>query len=124
MVDFQGRILSWFVPEDVKADPTTLRQAARAVTFGLAMMFWAPVFGPIYYWLGSPRAAVMVGLAALAIAASMLSLRLTKSVAFSGNLIAASVFAVLIAIASVTGGIGAAPLWWLPSVRSISEKGF
>ena len=61
------------------------RQALRAVAFGLAMIFWAPVFAPIYYALGSRRAAIMVACAALAILGSMLSMRVTKSAELTGN---------------------------------------
>ena len=83
------------------------------------MVFWAPVFAPIYYLLGSIRASGMVALVAAAIFASMLSLRFTKSVWLTGQLIAGSVFAVLIGLATVTGGTGSPALWWLPAVPII-----
>jgi two-component system, sensor histidine kinase and response regulator len=109
----------WFVPAELDQDPATQRQARRAVVCGLAMLFWAPVFAPIYWWLGSPRGCVMIGLVGIAILASLTSLRFTKSAFLTGHLIAGSVFAVLIGLAMVTGGTGAPSLWWLPAVPII-----
>ncbi len=120
MTLLQRLILRWFVPRDLHADKEERLQAVRTITFGLAMVFWAPVFAPIYQLLGSPRAALMIVLVAVAILVSMWSLRFTKSTFLTGNLIAGCVFAVLIAIAAVSGGIDAASLWWLPSVAIIA----
>ena len=61
----------------------------------------------------------MIGLVGVAILVSMASLRFTKSVFLTGHLIAGSVFAVLIGLATVTGGTGAPSLWWLPAVPII-----
>ena len=116
----QRLMLRWFVPRDLHADKETRLQAVRTITFGLAMVFWAPIFAPIYHLLGSPRAALMIVLVAAAILVSMWSLRFTRSTFFTGNLIAGCVFAVLIGIAGVSGGIDAASLWWLPSVAIIA----
>lgn len=120
MTLLQRFILRWFVPQDLHADKEERLQAVRTIMFGLAMVFWAPVFAPIYQLLGSPRAALMVVLVAVAILVSMWSLRFTKSTFLTGNLIAGCVFVVLVAIAAVSGGIDAASLWWLPSVAIIA----
>ena len=120
MTLLQRLILRWFVPRDLQAEKEARLQAVRTITFGLAMVFWAPIFAPIYQLLGSPRAALMIILAAAAIVVSMWTLRFTKSTFVTGNLIAGCVFTVLVAIASVSGGIGAASLWWLPSVAIIA----
>jgi signal transduction histidine kinase/CheY-like chemotaxis protein len=112
-------ILEWFVPRELRSDADTELQALRSIVFGLAMVIWAPVFGPIYYYLGSPRAALMIAFVAVAILGSMLSLRLNKSPPLTGNLLAASVFAVLVALTCVTGGLGTVALWWLASVPII-----
>ena len=113
-------ILHWFVPKELQADAGTRLQALRAVVFGLAMVFWAAVFVPIFYLLGSARAVIMLICVVLALVGSMLSLRVTKSPALTGNLIAGAVFAVLVALTCVTGGTSAASLWWLPSVPIIA----
>ena len=113
------RLLDWFVPPQLQADTGASRQALEAIAFGLAMLFWTPSL-PVFYVLGSPRGGAMLVCVAFAILGSMLSLRLTRSVWTTGNLISTSVFAVLIAITTVTGGIGAPALWWLPSVPIIA----
>jgi hypothetical protein len=112
----------WFVPAELDQDPATQRQARRAVVCGLAMLFWAPVFAPIYWWLGSPRGCVMIGLVGVAILASLTSLRFTKSAFLTGHLIAGSVFAVLIGLAMVTGGTGAPSLWWFEATQTIRDQ--
>ena len=113
------QVLGWFVPVELQDDANTQRQAFRAVVFGWAMVLRAPVFAPVYHWLGSPRGGFMILLAGTAILLSMASLRVTKSVFLTGHLIAGSVFAVLIGLAVVTGGTAAPSLWWLPAVPII-----
>ena len=119
MREDRSLIIRWFVPSELEADAENRRQAIRSVLFGLAMVVWAPVFAPIYQLLGSPRGTLVIALTAVAILASMLSLRLTKSVLLTGNLIAGVVFVCLMALACLTGGIEAASLWWLASVPII-----
>jgi len=119
MDHFRSLILRWFVPAELFAEAEVRRQAYRAVVFGLAMLIWVPVFAPIYLWMDSPRAAMLVGLVSIAIVLSICSLRFSKSVALAGNLLAGAVFAVLVGLACVSGGIAAASLWWLPSVPII-----
>ena len=113
---FRHRIVPRFVPHELLQDAATRLSAIRAIVFGCAMIFWAPVFAPLYYVLGSPRGGLMIALAALAILLAMYSLRWTRSVWVTGHLIAGSVFLVLISLACVSGGIQAASLWWLASV--------
>ena len=113
------QFLRWFVPPELRADAQTQLQAFRAIVIGLAMVVWAPVFAPIYYLLGSTRACAMIVLVAAAIFGSMLSLRITRSVRLTGQLIAGSIFVVLIGLAMITGGTGAPSLWWLSAVPII-----
>ena len=113
-------LLRWFVPAELQAESECRRNAVRAIVFGMAMVFWAPVFAPIHDWVSSPRSAGMIALAAIAILASMVSLRITKSIYVTGTLIAAVMFGLLVALAIVSGGIEAASLWWLPSVPIIA----
>ena len=113
---FRQRILPRFVPHELLRDAAARLSAIRAIVFGSAMIFWAPVFAPLYYVLGSPRGGLMIALAALAILLAMYSLRWTRSVWATGHLIAGSVFLVLISLACLSGGIQSASLWWLASV--------
>jgi signal transduction histidine kinase/CheY-like chemotaxis protein len=108
-----------FLPDELRNDAGTEVQAVRSIAFGLSMLFWVPVFVPIYYWLGSTRAALMVAIVGVAIVGAMWSLRITKSPIVTGNLLAGSVFAVLIALTCVTGGLGSVALWWLAAVPII-----
>lgn len=116
---YYQRLFCWFVPVELEHEVETRLRARRTVVFGLAMMFWAPVFAPIYQGLGSPRGALVIILTAVGIGVSMLSMRWTKSAALSGNLIAATVYACLVLLASFSGGIQSASLWWLAAVPII-----
>ena len=62
-------VLQWFVPAELRENARAELQAFRAIVFGLAMVFWAPVFAPIYYLMGSIRASGMVALVAAALLA-------------------------------------------------------
>jgi two-component system sensor histidine kinase/response regulator len=112
-------LLRYFVPAAMQDDPQQRLQARRVVAFGLAVTFWAPVFAPIYYALGSPRGALMIVCAAAAVVLSIHSLRWSHNTLLAGNLIAASLFSVLIGLAAVSGGIQATSLCWLPAVAII-----
>ena len=116
---FRSWILRWFVPDELQANADSQRQAIRAILFGFAMLVWWPVFTPLYVWLGSPRAGLIITAAAAAALLIMLSMRWTKSVIVTGNAIASAIYAVLVGLACVAGGIQAAALWWLCAVPII-----
>jgi len=109
-------LIRWCLPPGIEADAKAHRHAVRTVSFGLALDFWAPVFAPIYLWLGSPHAAGFIAITFVMILFSVVSLRFTRSVQLTGNLLSACLLFVLVTIASVTGGITAPALMWMPAV--------
>ena len=119
MTEQQPLIFRWFVPTELNHNAESRLPATRAVVFGFAMLFWAPIFAPIFHLLGSPRGAAVIVLTAVAIMLSMFSLRLTKSVVLTGNLIAAAVYVCLVLLAGCSGGLESASLWWLAAVPII-----
>ena len=119
MTEHHRFIFRWFIPTELDRDAETRLPAIRTVVFGFAMLFWAPIFAPIYHLLGSPRGAFVIMLTAVAIITSMFSLRLTKSVVLTGNLIASAVYFCLVSLAGCSGGIESASLWWLAAVPII-----
>ncbi|MCA9118697.1 MAG: response regulator [Planctomycetaceae bacterium] len=116
---FESLIL-WCVPPELQADANDRRRAVRTISFALALLFWAPIFSPLYLVLGSPRSGGFILLTAIFIVLTMVSLRFTKSILITGNLLAAALFFVLVSTASVSGGIKAASLMWLPSVPLVA----
>ena len=74
--------LKYLLPATFEDDPLRRLHAARTVAFGLAMLFWAPIFALIYYLLGSPRGAMMIGWAAGAVVLALVSLRWTEKLEF------------------------------------------
>lgn len=113
-------VVQWCVPPELQSNEQNRRRAVRTISFCLALNFWAPVFAPAYLWLGSPRSALYIVLSAIFTTIVMVSLRFTKSIQLTGNLLVVSLFFVLISIASVTGGIRAASLMWMPAVPLIA----
>ncbi len=111
---------NYLLPAAFEDDPLRRLHAARTVAFGLAMLFWAPIFALIYYLLGSPRGAMMIGWAAGAVVLALVSLRWTKNSSLTGNIIAASVFWLMMGLAVISGGIQAASVTWLPAVVIIA----
>ena len=112
-------VVSHLVPVALQNDPQQRLQARRVAVFGLAVTGWAPVFAPIYWALGSTRSAWMIVGAATAIMLSIQTLRWYRNALLAGNLIAASLFSLLIGLAAVSGGIQATSLTWLPAVAII-----
>ena len=100
-------LLHWVVPKELQTDLAQRHRALRIVLFGLAVTFWAPVFAPIYHALGSSRGGLMITAAGAACLTALYSLRWTKSLVATGNLISLVVFLILVAIACITGGISA-----------------
>ncbi len=113
-------VVQWCVPPELLSNEQHRRRAVRTISFYLALNFWAPVFAPTYLWLGSPRSAVCIVLSLVFTTFAMASFRFTKSIQLTGNLFVVSLFFVLIFIASVTGGIRAASLMWMPAVPLIA----
>lgn len=107
--------INWLVPRELSSAQQR-RQARRAIVLPSAILIWAPVFGPSYYFLGSPRGGVTIAIAALGLIAAMVSLRFTKSVSLTGHVVASIIFTMLMYLATLTGGPGSPSLWWLPAV--------
>ena len=112
------RTIDWFVPNEL-VDARHQRQGRRAIIFGLAIDLWAPVFGPAYYFFGSPVGGLIILIAALVLLVAMASLRISKSVFLTGQLIAIVVFVTMILLALRTGGPGSPSMWWLAAVPII-----
>ncbi len=111
-----AQFVRWAIPPALHNEDPRYRDAARAVILDIAMMFWGPVFAPIYYWLGSPRGAIIILSGSFCLVLLLVVLRMTGSVRVVGNMITGVVFGVLIGLACVSGGIQAASLCWLPAL--------
>jgi signal transduction histidine kinase len=111
-------VINWFVPADLVGRHER-RLARRAVVFGLAMLVWVPVFAPLYLALGSLRSCLIVMAAAVAMLFAIATLKISKSVALTGHLVALAVFCTLIALATVSEGTRSPALWWLTAVPII-----
>ena len=55
MTSLREILIHWFIPPVLREDRESLRQALRAMLFGLAMLVWVPVYMVVYWllWLAS-----------------------------------------------------------------------
>jgi diguanylate cyclase (GGDEF)-like protein len=101
-------------------DPDSVAQASRVVAFGLAMLFWVPVFAFIYTLLGAPICAnVILSGAALLMGIFML-LRRGASPEVCGNLLTGAAWYVYTALAVLTGGMWAPVVIWFSTLPVLS----
>lgn len=68
------KTIKFFLPRDL-SDKVERRHARKAIVSALAILIWAPVFGPAYYFLGSPRGGIIIGVAAGTLMLAMSTLR-------------------------------------------------
>ena len=110
-------LINWHLTEEIRTSGIdNERKAKSVVTFCLVLVFWAPMFSPLYYFIGSKAAAVGVIIAAILAYGIILILRKTGSAVLAANLLALCLNALVIFLAICTGGHGAPALMWLVSV--------
>ncbi|MFO0904385.1 MAG: response regulator [Pirellulales bacterium] len=101
-------------------DAEHAEQVHRTLVFGFALLLWAPVFTPVFYWLGSPRGAAMIVVSSLNLIAILSSLRWARCPRLSSNLVVGNLLTLLAELACVSGGIDGPSLMWLPVVPMIA----
>src|SRR5262245_5512361 len=100
-LDFFTEIWHGLVPPRAQRDPTLLRHARRVIAFGLAMLFWVPVFESVYWLLDAPISSSIIGIAGVLLIGTMLLLRQGVSPTVCGNLITAVAFSTYTGLATL-----------------------
>ncbi len=95
-------------------------QASRVVAFGLAMLFWVPVFAVIYTLLDAPICANIVLSGAALLMGIFMLLRRGASPELCGNLLTGAAWYVYAALAILTGGLWAPVMIWFSTLPVLS----
>ena len=117
---YLSAIRRYLIPDHLKQDNEVHQRALTTVLFGLAVVFWVPVFAPVYAMLGSPSGATIILVAGLLCLLNLVLLRTHGNISLAINLIAALFLGTLALVAVFTGGIDAPALLWLPAVPIVA----
>lgn len=101
-------------------DPDTVAQASRVVAFGLAILFWVPVFAVIYTLLGAPICTNILLSGAALLMGVFMCLRRGLSAELCGNLLTGGAWYVYTALAVLTGGLWAPGVLWFSTLPVLS----
>ncbi|MGB0622177.1 MAG: ATP-binding protein [Myxococcota bacterium] len=113
VICIQERIDRWFLTESLRRNPEDYRKALLAAYVVLGTCTATALYGAPLLLLGDYSTVVIPMSTAILIAAGLLALRLTGSLALCRNLILALGFSSIIGVAAVTGGIRSPALYWL-----------
>ncbi len=90
------------------------------VAFGLAMLFWVPVFAVIYTLLGAPICTNILLSGAALLMGIFMFLRRGASAELCGNLLTGAAWYVYTALAVLTGGLWAPAVIWFSTLPVLS----
>ncbi len=110
----------YFIPDELRQDADTLRQANRVVAFDLAMLFWVPVFTIVYRAIGAPVSSDIVLLAGPLLIGNLYLFVHVKSTVLCGNIVTAIPWLVYTLLAIFNGGAGSPSTMWYASVPVLS----
>ncbi len=105
--------VDWFIPSSARdAGTDLLRRARLTVSFAMALMLMAVVFGTFHITVNSPICAMTFGIGVGAGLICLYAMRRTGSCFLTGNLLAVTVFGVLTVLTCRMGGHGSLVLPW------------
>ncbi len=109
-----GRLTDWFIPEHLNDEDGIARRRARiALKTVFFLIIWGPITAGLYWFGGSTDGAWAVGLTTILAAATPLVLKRTGSLAVAGNWLLVILYALLMWLSVIFGGLDAPPLSWL-----------
>jgi signal transduction histidine kinase/ActR/RegA family two-component response regulator len=102
-----------FVDARARDDAATVARTLRTVMVALSLAVWSPVFAPIYLWAGAKWSAVLIVAAGLLCLLLLFALRWRVPHELIVQLLVGVLFAVIVSVALLTGGIAAPVMAWL-----------
>ena len=116
-----ANVIDWFIPPRIRdGDIELLRRARLAVTIGSLLILLAIAYAVILFLLDSPIGAAVLATGAGMIAGGLFIMRQTGSSFIAGNLITATFFGVLTALACRLGGHGSIAIPWYIGVPVVA----
>jgi signal transduction histidine kinase len=118
---FQSKSIDALIPQELRSPNTDERRRARLVAaFTLALVIWAPIFAIVYHVLRLPAFSLAVLVAAALGIINLGLMRLTRSIAWSGNAMALILFGILAYLCVRSDGINSPAVGWFVAVPVIS----
>src|SRR5215831_21083394 len=103
---FLSKSIDALIPEEFRNPDTDARRRARlVVAFTLALVIWAPIFAVVYETLRLPAFAIGVLVAGALGIMNLALMRVTRSIAISGNAMALILFGILTYLTVRSDGI-------------------
>lgn len=116
-----SRSIDSLIPEELRCPDTDVRRRARlVVAFTLALVIWAPIFSVVYYALNLPTFALAVLIAGALGIINLGLMRLTRSIAWSGNAMTLILYGILTYLCVRSDGINSPAVSWFVAVPVIS----
>lgn len=116
-----AKVIDWFMPSRIHdGDVDLLRRARLVVTIGSFLTLLMITYIVIFFLLDSPIGAVVLAIGAGMIVGSLFVMRQTGSSFVAGNLITATFFGVITALACRLGGYGSIAIPWYIGVPVVA----
>jgi signal transduction histidine kinase/CheY-like chemotaxis protein len=118
---FQSKSIDALIPQELRSPETDERRRARlVVAFTLALVIWAPIFAIVYQVLRLPAFSLAVLIAGALGITNLGLMRLTRSIAWSGNAMTLILFGILTYLSVRSDGINSPAVSWFVAVPVIS----
>jgi signal transduction histidine kinase/CheY-like chemotaxis protein len=104
--------LNWFIPTEIATDPERRREAQLLLLEIVGLIVWGVPFGALFVSFGATELGVlMLALSGIGLTLPFL-LKATGSILITANIGTCNVFAGVVAVTLVTGGLGSPALAW------------
>jgi signal transduction histidine kinase/ActR/RegA family two-component response regulator len=120
-MSFQSKSIDALIPQELRGPDTDARRRARLIiAFTLALVIWAPIFAIIYHILRLPAFSIAVLCAGALGIVNLGLMRLTRSIAWSGNAMTLILYGILSYLCIRSDGINSPATSWFVAVPVIS----
>jgi len=118
---FLSKSIDALIPEELRSPDTDERRRARlVVAFTMALVIWAPIFAVVYFALRLPAFSIGVLTAGALGIINLGVMRLTRSIAWSGNAMTLILYGILAYLCVRSDGINSPAVSWLVAVPVVS----
>jgi signal transduction histidine kinase/CheY-like chemotaxis protein len=120
-MSFPSKSIDALIPQELRAPDTDERRRARLIiAFTLALVIWAPIFAIVYHILQLPAFSIAVLVAGALGIINLAVMRLTRSIAWSGNAMTLILYGILSYLCVRSDGINSPATSWFVAVPVIS----
>ncbi|REK15734.1 MAG: GGDEF domain-containing protein [Planctomycetota bacterium] len=113
-------VVRLFVPQQLRRTPELFREGQRVVALHLALFVWGPVYAVVMLLLGALITTLILLVTGGLNIGSLLLLRVTKSPAVCGNVLAGVIWLSCTSMMLVTGGLHSPVLPWYACISAVA----